>query len=316
MSRSQPKAAPRPRRRKGRRQRKAVASALPVVRPQVAGIDLGSREHWACGPPREEGEQPNVKVFESTTPELARLCAWLEGQGVESVAMESTHVYWIPLYEMLESRGIEVLLVNARHLKSVPGRKTDMLDCQWLQKLHSCGLLRGSFRPNESITRLRAIHRQLENLVQQRSRIVHWMQQALDQMNVQVHRAVTDLTGKTGMAIVRAIVAGERDPLRLAALRDGRCKKTPEQFAAHLTGTWRAEHLFNLERSLSLYDTHQEEIAAYERRLEEELAELACEELREREPPEHPSLSKEKALRARAASSRCAPRCTAPRRSI
>ena len=125
------------------------------MRPQVAGIDLGSREHWASGPPREESEEPNVEVFESTTPDLARLCACLKGQGVESVAMDSTHVYWIPLYEMLESRGIEVLLVNARHLKSVPGRKTDMLDCQWLQKLHSCGLLRGSFRPHESITRLR-----------------------------------------------------------------------------------------------------------------------------------------------------------------
>ena len=160
--------------------------------------------------------------------------------------MESTSVYWIPLYELLEARGIEPVLVNARQLHNVPGRKTDFKDCQWLQLLHSCGLLRGSFRPGDAIVRLRAFHRQMANLVEERTRCVQWMQKALDQMNVQIHRAVTDLTGTTGLAIVRAIVAGERDPTRLATLRDPRCRKSETAIAEHLTGTWRDEHLFNL----------------------------------------------------------------------
>jgi hypothetical protein len=217
--------------------KKAVA-ALPAIRPMVAGIDIGASQHWVCGPEREDGE-PNVRVFGTTTPELNELADWLAAQGVTSAAMESTYVYWIPLYELLESRGIEPVLVNARQLHNVPGRKTAFSDCQWLQQLHSCGLLRGSFRPTESITRLRALQRQMANLVAERARCVQWMQKALDQMNVQVHRAVTDLTGKTGMAIVRAIVAGERDPLRLAAHRDRRCGKSVEDLARHLTGTWR-----------------------------------------------------------------------------
>ncbi len=213
----------------GRRQ------VLQVLRPQVAGIDLGSREHWACGPPRADGK-PNVRTFGSTTGQLRELADWLAAEGVESVAMESTHVYWIPLHELLEERGFEVLLVNARQLRNVPGRKTDMQDCQWLQQLHSCGLLRGSFRPHESVTRLRSLHRQMQNLVRQRTRFVQWMQQALGQMNVQVHRAVSDLTGQTGMAIVRAIVSGERDAGQLAGLRDARCGHTAEQFAEYRSG--------------------------------------------------------------------------------
>jgi transposase len=208
-------------------------AALPAIRPLVAGIDIGSKEHWVCGPTREDGE-PNVRVFGTTTHALVELVDWLIEQGVESAAMESTSVYWIPLYELLESRGIEPVLVNARQLHNVPGRKTDFSDCQWLQVLHRCGLLRGSFRPGEAITRLRALQRQLANLVQERTRCVQWMQKALDQMNIQVHRAVTDITGDTGMAIVRAIVAGERDPARLAAHRDKRCRKSEKEIAEHL----------------------------------------------------------------------------------
>ncbi len=202
---------------------------LPVQRPQVAGVDLGSREHWACGPPHADG-RPNVRTFGTTTVQLDALADWLAAEGVESVALESTYVYWIPLHELLEERGFEVVLVNARQLQNVPGRKTDMLDCQWLQRLHSCGLLRGSFRPPETVTQLRALHRQWQSLVAERTRCVQWMQRALDQMNVQVHRAVTDLTGQTGMAIVRAIVAGQRAAEQLAQLRSGRCKHTEEQF--------------------------------------------------------------------------------------
>ena len=272
--------------------------ALPRIRPNVAGIDLGSREHWVCGPATADGE-PNVRVFRTTTPQLQELANWLRAQGVESVAMESTHVYWIPVYELLESCGIEVVLVNARQFHNVPGRKTDMKDCQWLQLLHSCGLLRGSFRPHESITRLRALQRQLGNLVGERTRFVQWMQQSLDQMNVQVHRAVTDLTGRTGMAIIRAIVAGERDPVLLATFRHGRCKKSHEEFAEYLTGNWREEHLFNLESALGLYDAIQERIASYEARLLEELQALQPEERRDQPVPEHLNPAKEKAIRNR-----------------
>ena len=236
-------------------------TALPEIRPHVAGIDLGSREHWVGGP-ATIGSEPSVRVFGTTTPQLRELADWLLAEGVESVAMESTHVYWIPVYELLESRGIEVVLVNARQLHNVPGRKTDMIDCQWLQLLHSCGLLHGSFPPHESITGVRALQRQLANLVSERTRFVQWMQQALDQMNVQVHRAVTDLTGRTGMAIVRAIVAGERDPVRLAALRDRRCRKSETEFAEYLTGNWRSEHLSNLESALHLYDETQRMITS------------------------------------------------------
>lgn len=159
-------------------------TALSAVRPRVAGLDVGSTQHWVCGPARDDGP-PHVRSFGTTTDQLNALADWLLDQGVESVAMESTYVYWIPIYELLEARGIEVVLVNARQLHNVPGRKTDVSDCQWLQVLHSCGLLRGSFRPGEAITRLRALQRHLANLVAERARCVQWMQKALDQMNVQ-----------------------------------------------------------------------------------------------------------------------------------
>lgn len=279
-------------------EKKRRRAALQVLRPQVAGIDLGSCEHWACGPPRADGK-PNVRTFGTTTGQLRELADWLASEGVESVAMESTYVYWIPLHELLEERGFEVLLVNARQLKNVPGRKTDMRDCQWLQQLHACGLLRGSFRPHESVTRLRSLHRQLQNLVAQRTRFVQWMQRALDQMNVQVHRAVTDLTGQTGMAIVRAIAGGERNPQQLAKLRSQRCKHTPEQFVEYLSGNWREEHLFNLRSALELYDAVQAQVDSYEQKLQQELGRQACEELAGRDCPRHPNPAKEKAIRGR-----------------
>lgn len=271
---------------------------MAITRPMVAGVDIGSREHWVAGPPLEDGTA-NVRVFGTTTPQLEELANWLTGQGLESVAMESTSVYWIPLYEILESVGLEVVLVNARQLHNVPGRKTDMADCQWLQVLHSCGLLRGSFRPHESICRLRAIHRQMANLRASNRRHVQWMQKSLDQMNVQVHHAVTDITGKTGMRIVRAIVAGERDARTLARLRDRRCKKSEEKIAEHLSGNWRAEHLFNLESSLRLYDAMSEEIVRYEQRLQAELEAITPIERSESPVPAHPNRSKATLLRSR-----------------
>jgi transposase len=287
-----------PKNKGNRKNETPLPTSLPALRPRVAGLDVGSSQHWVCGPARDDGT-PNVRVFGTTTGQLNELADWLSEQGVESVAIESTYVYWIPIYELLESRGIEVVLVNARQLHNVPGRKTDFSDCQWLQLLHSCGLLRGSFRPVEAITRLRALQRQVANLVAERTRCVQWMQKALDQMNVQVHRAVTDLTGLTGMAIVRAIVAGERDPARLAMHRDPRCRKSAEEIARYLTGNWREEHLFNLASALRLFDALETEIASYDAQLLKEIESLQPPERQEEPAPPHPNPAKEKAIKAR-----------------
>ena len=258
----------------------ARREGLGMIRPQVAGIDLGSREHYVCCPPKEDG-QSNVQTFGTTTPDLYKLAEWLKEQKVESAAMESTGVYWIPLYEILESRGFEVLLVNARALSSVPGRKTDMLDCQWIQMLHSCGLLKGSFRPGDDICRLRSLVREKTMMESQRSDWLRRMQKCLDQMNVCVHHAVSDISGVTGMAIIRAIVDGERDPQKLAKLRDKRCVKSVQQIAKELTGNWRPEHLFSLKQALQMYDHICNGIAKYEQEIQRVLTTL--------QPPEHQS---------------------------
>jgi len=268
---------------------------LHAIRADAAGIDLGSTEHYVALPPEADGS-PRVRSFRTTTPGLQELAGWLLDRRIGTVAMESTGVYWIPVYELLESKGLEVLLVNTRQLKSVPGRKSDVADCQWIQQLHACGLLRGSFRPGEAVCRCRALARQAANLVAERAKSVQWMQKALDQMNIQVHRALSDITGKTGMRILRAIAGGERDPGKLADLRDRRCKKSAGEIAEHLTGNWRDEHLFNLKTSLELYDVLSAQIEAYEARLLSELAALSPEE-RRGGPPPHPNKGKEKAIR-------------------
>lgn len=276
--------------------KKTSAEAMPVLRTDVAGADLGSREHWVAAPPGADGK-PNVRTFGTTTKELHAMADWLLQQGVHSVAMQSTGIYWVPLFELLQHRAIEPVLVNARHLKGVPGHKSDMIDCQWIQRLHSCGLLRGSFHPDEAITALRALHRQQANLIDARTRAVQWMQKSLDQMNVQIHRAVTDLTGKTGMAIVRAIVDGERDPLKLAQLRDGRCGTSVERIAEHLTGSWHAEHLFNLARALEHYEHLQEQIARYDVELTVQIQALQPPERAEFQLADHPNPTKHRAMR-------------------
>lgn len=273
----------------------AAGEGLPVLRGNVAGIDVGSKEHWVCAPPKPDGTA-NVETFGTTTRQLEQLADWLKAEGVESVAMESTGVYWIPLYELLESRGFEVRLANAKQLANVPGRKTDMVDCQWIQLLHSCGLLRGSFRPSQSICQLRAIMRECSNLIEERCRVVNRMQKALDQMNVQVHRAVSDITGATGMGIIRAIVAGERDPLALAGLRDRRCSKSVIEFAEHLRGTWREEHLFNLTMHLELYDKLSAMIEAYHQKIGALMQQMEPEDRRDQTPPAHPNPTKAKAI--------------------
>ena len=266
---------------------------LPVLNPNVAGIDLGSREHWVCCPQKRD-DKPNVKVFSTVTSDLRRIAAWLKKESVTSVAMESTSVYWIPLYEILDEEGIDVLLVNSRQLSHVPGRKTDMQDCQWLQLLHSCGLLRGSFRPSDVICRLRSLKRQSANLVEERTKTIQWMQKALDQMNVYVHHAVSKLTGKTGLAIIRAIVAGERDPMELAKLKDCRCRKSLEKFAEYLNGNWRTEHLFNLRMALRLFDHLEESMEEYDLAIKREIEALTPEDRKDLKVPKHPSARKER----------------------
>jgi hypothetical protein len=199
------------------------AGKLSVLRREVAGADLGSREHYVCAPTLQ-GDGRDVESIGSITAELYRMADWLKARGVKSVTMESTGVYWISVYEVLESRGFDVVLVNARALLSVPGRKTDVLDCQWIQLLHSCGLLKGSFRPADDVCALRALIQERSTLIAESADWIRRMQKSVDQMNIRAHQAVADLSGVTDMAIVRAIVGGERDPKVLAGPRD-----VPEQ---------------------------------------------------------------------------------------
>ena len=259
---------------------------LPALRPQVAGLDLGSGRHWVCAPGLE-GKGREVVDFGATTPELRRMAQWLKARKVESVAMESTGVYWIAPLEVLEAEGLEVLLVDTRQLARVPGRnkKTDPTDCEWIQRLHSCGLLTGSFRPAEQVCRLRTLVRDKANLVAEAGDWVRRMQKSLDQMNVRVHRAVSDLEGVTGLAIVRAIVAGERDARKLAQLRDRRCQKSEEEIAEQLSGHWREDHLFSLGQSLKMYDAIQKRIAAYEQEILRQLRNMQPEERRGQAAP-------------------------------
>ena len=233
---------------------------VEIVHPNAGGLDIGSREIWVCVPPDRDVE--SVKMFGTFTPDLQHLADWLVGCGVDTVAMESTGVYWLPAFEILEARGLKVYLVNARHIKNVPGRKSDVKDCQWIQKLHSLGLLSGSFRPDGDMCALRAYLRHRAQLIQHRSPHILHMQKALQQMNVQLPQVLRDITGDTGMAIIRAIVAGERDSVKLARFRDPKCKYPEETFAKALTGDWKSEHLFALKQSLELYDFYGTQVAA------------------------------------------------------
>ena len=235
------------------------SSLLEQINFHAAGIDVGSREHWVAVP-ADRDAQP-VRCFGTFTSDLHALADWLLQCGVKSVAMESTGVYWIPVFQILEGRGLEVLLVNARQVKNVSGRKSDVSDCQWLQQLHSYGLLAGSFRPAAQVCVLRSYLRHREHLVQQASTQIQLMQKALTQMNVQLHHVLSDVTGVTGMAILDAIVDGERDPLKLAQLKDPRVRSSVETIAKALTGDYRAEHLFVLKQARESYRFLQAQIA-------------------------------------------------------
>lgn len=255
-------------------------ASMTVKHPHAAGIDIGSRSHWVAVPP-ECDERP-VREFRSFTGDLYELADWLKHCDIRTVSMESTGVYWIPLYDVLQARGFEVLLVNAEHLRNVPGRKSDVRDCQWIQQLHSFGLLRGSFRPTDEYLEIRAYVRMRERIVKDAARHVQHMQKALTEMNLQLHHVVNDLTGVTGMAIVRAIVAGERDGHKLAEHRDARCRKSKAEIAAALVGTFKTEHLFALELALGAYEYQQKMLQECDERLEKRLAELEEAALAER----------------------------------
>ena len=241
-------------------------SVLDRINPNAAGIDCGSAEHFVAVPP--DRDPVPVQSFSTFTGDLMRLADWLAACRVTSVAMEATGVYWIPVFEILEARGIEVLLVNARHLKNVPGRKTDVADCEWIRELHSVGLLRGSFRPTGGIVALRAYLRHRQTLIENAGTFTQRMQKALVQMNLQLPLVVSDITGVTGLRILRDIVAGQRDPERLAEHRDYRCRASKAEITAALTGHYRQEHLFVLQQNLELFDACQVQIAACDRAIE------------------------------------------------
>jgi transposase len=254
------------------RKRGKVNRNLMMLNPDAAGIDVGAREHYVAVPP-ERDEQP-VRCFGAFTEDLHKLAQWLLECGVRTVAMESTGVYWIPLYQILEDYGFQVKLVNARHVKHVPGRKSDVQDCQWLQQLESYGLLSGSFRPEARICVLRSYMRQRQMLISAASRHIQQMQKALTQMNLKLHQVLSDLSGQTGMRIVRAILQGERDRMKLAALKDRRVKSSVGIIAKSLEGDYRAEHLFALRQAVELYDYYQQKIAECDQQILKEMQSL------------------------------------------
>lgn len=241
-------------------QSKKLPPPLEHIHLNAAGIDVGGESHYVAVP-ADRDEQP-VHEFGCFTPDLYRLADWLRACRVDTVVMESTGVYWIPVFEVLEERGFDVKLVSPQHLKRVPRRKTDVADCQWLQELHTYGLLSGAFRPEDQVCVLRSYVRQRAMLVKYAGQHIQHMQKALTQMNVQLQHAVSDITGATGMRIIRAILAGERDPRKLAAMRDPACKKDAATIAKALEGNWRREHLFALRQAVELYDSYKEKIAA------------------------------------------------------
>jgi len=232
---------------------------LERIQPDAAGIDCGAEHHYVAVPPDRDARP--VRAFRTFTADLNRLADWLIECRIETVAMESTGVYWIPVFEILEARGIEVVLVNAHHLRNVRGRKSDVTDCEWLRELHSVGLLSASFRPAAEIVVLRTYLRQRASLVEQASSHIQRMQKSLTQMNLMLHLVLSDITGTTGLKIVRSILDGERDPAALASHRDHRCKASAQEIIAALTGNYRVEHLFTLKQNFDAYDFDRQQIA-------------------------------------------------------
>ena len=249
-----------------------VTRVQPVLNPRAAGADIGAREIYVAV--SADATATPVRRFDTFTEDLRKLVSWLQEHGVTTVAMEATSVYWIPLAELLEEAGIEVCLVNPRHVKNVPGRKTDVADCQWLQYLHSVGLLRAAFRPAAQVRAVRALWRHRDALVRHGAWHIQHMHKALDQMNLQIHHVIADLTGKSGTDIVAAILAGQRDPAALAALGDKRLKASKATLCAALTGDYREEHLFCLRQAHEGYSFVVRQIAEVDKQIAGLLAAL------------------------------------------
>jgi transposase len=279
-----------------KRKKKSPVEATPLDTLQqlnlhAAGLDIGAEEIYACVP--ADRDEQSVRVFPTFTVDLHALADWLEGCGIKTVAMESTGVYWIPVYEILEARGFDVYLVNARQLKNVPGRKTDILDCQWVQQLHTYGLLRASFRPPEEICALRALARHRDNMIRYRAAHIQHMQKALQLMNIKLTQVVSDITGVTGMSIIRAIVAGERDPRVLARLRNSKCARSESEIAKALQGNYKPEHLFVLKQALAQYDFYHRQIQECDAEMESMYAAFPPSEPDDQSsPPPKPKRSK------------------------
>lgn len=237
-----------------------------ILHPNAAGIDIGSEHHYVAVPP-ERDPQP-VRCFGCLTPDLQTLAQWLKACGVDTAALESTGVYWIPVAQVLEENGLDVYLVDARQAKNLPGRKTDVKDCQWLQELHSQGLLARAFRPPDAICTLRSYWRHRKGLVEMAAMQIQLMHKSLEQMNLQLHKVLSDVTGVTGLKILRAILKGERNPVKLAQLKHPLVQSSTETIAKALTGDWRPEHLFTLRQAVELYDTYQQKIEACDQEIE------------------------------------------------
>src|SRR5262245_37638153 len=263
--------------------RKKRVQDLAVLHPDAAGIDVGASEIFVAVPADRDAE--SVRSFATFTRDLHSLADWLQACGIRSAAMESTSVYWIPLHQILEARGIQVYLVNAQHVKNVPGRKTDVSDCQWIQYLHSVGLLRASFRPPAVICAIRSLWRHRDSLIQMAAEHVMHMQKALDQMNLQVHRVLSDITGLSGLRIMDAILSGERDPVTLAQLCHSRVKSSREIVAKSLEGDYRPEHIFALRQSLAGYRYYQTLITEVDQEIGRQLADLKTTAVADSQPP-------------------------------
>ena len=259
---------------------------MVAIDVNVAGIDIGSERHHVSVPPDRDATP--VRNFGCYTPDLQEMARWLKSCRIGSVVMESTGVYWVPAYQVLTDAGLEVLLVDAHHAKNVPGRKTDVWDCQWLRKLHTFGFLRGCFLPPPTIVSLRTYWRHRSSLVQMASQQVLRMQKALEQMNLQIHKALSDLSGQTGLRMLRAIVAGQRSPHVLAKLRDDRCKATEEEIVKALTGHYRDEHLFTLKQALATFDHLHTQIAECDEQIHKAMDTLAPPDGSEPAAPEVP----------------------------
>jgi len=249
-----------------------ASEPLRIVHPDAAGIDIGSRKHYVAVPPERDPEP--VRCFGCLTPDLQALARWLVACGIQTVALEATGVYWIPPMQVLEEFGLEVYLVDARQAKHLPGRKTDVKDCQWLQQLHTHGLLTRAFRPADAICVLRSFWRHRKDLVEMASMQIQWMHKSLEQMNLQLHKVLSDVTGVTGTKIIKAILAGERDPVVLAQMKHPLVQSSTDTIAQALTGDWRVEHLFTLRQAVELYEVYQQKIEACDQEIQKYMQSL------------------------------------------